>query len=136
MRKRKGLGFWGLGAILLAGLLINLVLFVGAESRYQTAKAEYDTMRRQLYEFGMGQREDFDRERFEQVKAEYNAAYRVRHGYHGRYSVEGELLFFGLVFLMWLLAALGRGVLRAAKWSVERDERRALDREQKREPWE
>jgi len=137
MKKHKELGFWGLGAVLLVMFLIYLAVFIGTERRYQAAKAEYDVMQRQLYELGMGQRasENFDWERYEQAEEDYEA-YRARHGRERRHIVKREMSFFGFVFLLWVLAALGRGVFRAAKWSVERDERRALEREQKRDPWE
>ncbi len=131
MRRGK-VGFWLLGGLLLAGLLLSCAELFVLERRYRAVKAEHDAMRRQMYEIGMGRgdEESFDWERYRQVDDEYWAAYHAR--YLKRHSPEAGIAIYGIGLFLWLLTLLGRAVVRAAKWSADREERR----EREKDPWE
>jgi len=130
--RRGKIGFWALGGLLLAGLLLSCAELFVLERRYRAVKAEYDAMRRQMYEIGMGRGdgEGFDWERYKEVDREYGAAYQARH--QKRHSPEAGITVYGIGLFLWLLTLLRRGAVRAAKWSEAREERRERDKD----PWE
>lgn len=129
--KRKT-GFWALGGLLLAGLLLSCLEFFVLERRYQAAKAEYEAMGRQMYEIGVGQSdgEAVDLDDFFRIEHEYWEARRVR--YLRGHRPESGITVCGIGLILWLLTLLSRVAVRAAKWSVEREKRR----EREKDPWE
>lgn len=130
----KELAFWGFG--LLFGLL--LLFNLGVEHRYQTVKAEYEDLRRQSVEVTMGQRQekDFDRERYDEIYAQYQEIHRLTQT--GKHNTRRGLLESGSLLLIWIFVLLGRIISRAAWRSVEKDEKMARKRalrESNKDPW-
>lgn len=133
------MSFWFVGLVLLVTFLLCLV----AELKYLAVKAEYEDLNGQRIEVYTGRRQekDFDEARYNEVSDTYHVLDRWVHG--RKHSAETGLTLLGIGLFLWFLALLGRLIGRAARNSVERDERREQkrlegerERQRDRDPWE
>lgn len=132
--KGKKLGFWGLGILLLTIFILSLAGHLHQERLLEQAKAEYDEAGEALYRaYQEGTESKEDLERLSAAHGRYWALQREQTGRGSSAVISTEYMWLsGIALFLWLLTLIGRGILRAARWSADREERQGLERE----PWE